>query len=69
MSRLMPRTAIGLVVAGLIAILLTLLLVFGAATLPGGVPPIAAALLAGLGGLAIVAGLFLLESRSRDLSA
>jgi hypothetical protein len=59
----MPRTALGLVVVGLLAILLTVLLVMGDATLPGRVPPLAAALLAGLGGLALVGGLWLLEPR------
>jgi hypothetical protein len=60
----MPRTALGLVVVGLLAILLTVLLVMGDATLPGRVPPLAAALLAGLGGAALVGGLWLLEPRA-----
>ncbi|WP_270934502.1 hypothetical protein [Falsiroseomonas oryzae] len=59
----MHRFALGLVVVGLLAILLTVLLVMGDATLPGGVPPFAAALLAGLGGLSLVGGLALLEPR------
>jgi hypothetical protein len=62
----MPRTALGLVVVGLLAILLTVLLVMGDATLPGRVPPLAAALLAGLGGVALVGGLWLLEPRGGE---
>jgi hypothetical protein len=65
----MPRFALGLVVVGLLSVLLTVLLVMGDATLPGGLPPFAAALLAGLGGLSLVCGLWLLEPRRRDLSA
>lgn len=65
----MPRIALGLVVVGLVSILLTVLLVMGDATLPGGVPPFAAAVLAGLGGLALVCGLWLLEPRRGKLSA
>jgi hypothetical protein len=61
----MPRTALGLVVVGLLSILLTVLLVMGDATLPGGVPPVAVAVLAGLGGLALVCGLWLIEPRGR----
>jgi hypothetical protein len=61
----MPRTALGLVVVGLLSILLTVLLVIGEATLPGGVPPLVAALLAGMGGLALVCGLWLVEPRGR----
>ncbi|MGG5808756.1 hypothetical protein [Falsiroseomonas sp. CW058] len=57
----MPRFALLLVMSGLLAILLTLLLVMGDATLPGRVPPFAAALLAGLGGVLLVGGLFLIE--------
>lgn len=57
----MHRIALGLVVLGLLAILLTVILVMGDATLPGRVPPMAAALLAGLGGLSLVGGLWLLE--------
>ena len=59
----MPRFALGLVVVGLLAILLTVLLVMGDATLPGRVPPLAAAILAGLGGVLLVGGLWLLEPR------
>jgi len=59
----MHRIALGLVVLGLLAILLTVVLVMGDATLPGRVPPMAAALLAGFGGLALVGGLWLLEPR------
>lgn len=59
----MHRIALGFVVLGLLAILLTVLLVMGDATLPGRVPPFAAALLAGLGGLSLVGGLWLLEPR------
>ncbi len=57
----MPRLALFLVFSGLMAILLTLLMVVGDAMLPGRVPPFAAAVLAGLGGLALVGGLFLVE--------
>jgi hypothetical protein len=59
----MPRTALGLVVIGLLSILVTLALVMGEATLPGRVPPMAAAMLAGLGGMSLVGGLWLLEPR------
>jgi hypothetical protein len=59
----MPRLALGLVVVGLIAVLLTVLLVMGEATLPGRLPPLLAALLAGIGGVSLVGGLFLLEPR------
>jgi hypothetical protein len=65
----MPRLALGLVVLGLVAVLLTVLLVMGEATLPGFVPPFAAALLAAVGGLALVCGLWLLEPRRGKLSA
>jgi hypothetical protein len=61
----MHRIALGLVVLGLLSILTTLVLVMGDATLPGRVPPSAAALLAGFGGLFLVGGLFLLEPRGR----
>jgi hypothetical protein len=61
----MPRLALLLVVFGLLAILLTVVLVMGDATLPGRVPPLAAALLAGLGGVSLVGGLWLLEPRGR----
>lgn len=57
----MPRIALSLVLAGLFAILVTVLLVMGDATLPGRVPPMVAALLAGLGGVSLVGGLWLLE--------
>lgn len=59
----MPRTALGLVVIGLLSIVATLVLVMGEATLPGRVPPMAAALLAGLGGVSLVGGLWLLDPR------
>jgi hypothetical protein len=62
----MHRIALGFVLLGLLAILLTVVLVMGDATLPGRVPPMAAALLAGFGGLSLVGGLFLLEPRGRD---
>ncbi|WP_137177158.1 hypothetical protein [Roseomonas sp. AR75] len=64
----MPRFALGLVVLGLASILLTVILVMGDATLPGGLPLFAAALLAGAGGISLVCGLWLLEPRRRDLS-
>ncbi|NGM19160.1 hypothetical protein G3576_03975 [Roseomonas stagni] len=57
----MPRFALSLVVLGLMAILLTVLLVLGDATLPGRVPPFFAAVLAGLGGVSLVAGLWMLD--------
>jgi hypothetical protein len=57
----MPRFALALVVLGLMAILLTVLLVLGDATLPGRVPPFFAAALAGLGGFSLVAGLWMLD--------
>jgi len=57
----MPRFALSLVVLGLMAILLTVLLVLGDATLPGRVPPFFAAVLAGLGGVSLVAGLWKLD--------
>ena len=62
-SEPMPRLALMFVTFGLLAILLTVVLVLGDATLPGRVPPLAAALLAGLGGLSLVGGLFLIEPR------
>lgn len=61
----MPRLALTLVTFGLLAILLTLLLVLGEATLPGRLPPFAAALLAAIGGVALVVGLFLIEPSRR----
>ena len=57
----MHRIALGFVVLGLLAILLTVVLVMGDATLPGRVPPMVAALLAGFGGFSLVGGLWLLE--------
>jgi len=50
---------------GLLAILLTVVLVMGDATMPARVPPMAVALLAGLGGVSLVGGLFLVEPASR----
>lgn len=61
----MHRIALGFVVLGLLAILLTVLLVMGDAMLPGRVPPFAAALLAGFGGLSLVGGLWLLDPGGR----
>ena len=57
----MPRIALSLVVLGLMAILLTVLLVMGDATLPGRVPPFLAAALAGMGGVSLVSGLWMLD--------
>ena len=57
----MPRIALSFVLLGLLAILLTVVLVMGAATLPGRLPPMVAAMLAGLGGGSLVLGLWLLE--------
>lgn len=62
----MPRLALGLVVVGLLSVLLTVLLVMGEATLPGRLPPLVAALLAGLGGVSLVTGLSLLETRRAE---
>jgi hypothetical protein len=62
----MHRIALGLVVLGLLAVLLTVALVMGDATLPGRVPPFAAAVLAAFGGLSLVSGLWLLEPGGRD---
>lgn len=61
----MHRLGLGLVLLGLVSILLTVLLVLGEATLPGRLPPLAAAGLAGFGGLSLVCGLWLLEPRRR----
>ncbi|NKE45887.1 hypothetical protein HB662_13935 [Roseomonas frigidaquae] len=61
----MPRFALLLVGIGLVAILATVTLVLGDATLPGRVPLIAAAGLAGFGGLSLVVGLWLLEPTGR----
>jgi hypothetical protein len=61
----MHRIALAFVILGLLAILFTVVLVMGDATLPGRVPPMAAAWLAGLGGLSLVGGLWLLEPRGR----
>lgn len=61
----MPRFALLLVCLGLIAILATVTLVLGDATLPGRVPLMAAACLAGFGGLSLVLGLCLLEPGTR----
>ncbi len=57
----MPRLALSFVLLGLMAILTTVLLVMGEATLPGRVPPLAAAALAGLGGVGLVLGLWMLD--------
>ena len=57
----MPRLAFLLLASGLLAILFTLVLVLGEAMLPGRVPPFFAAGLAGGGGLALVAGLIMIE--------
>jgi uncharacterized membrane protein YqjE len=62
------RIALGFVVLGLVAILLTIVLLLGEATLPGRLPPFAAAVLAGLGGLSLVGGLWMLEPRRRGQS-
>jgi hypothetical protein len=62
----MPRFALLLVAFGLLAILFTVVLVMGDATLPGRVPPLAAAMLAGSGGLALVGGLCLIEPRNGE---
>jgi hypothetical protein len=59
----MPRFALGLVVVGLLSILLTVTLVMGDAVIPGRLPPLAAALLAAVGGMSLVGGLCLIEPR------
>jgi uncharacterized membrane protein YqjE len=59
----MHRFALALVLLGLVSVLLTVVLVMGDATLPGRLPPFLAAMLAGLGGIALVGGLWLLEPR------
>jgi hypothetical protein len=59
----MPRIALGLVALGLLSILLTVVLVMGDVTLPGRMSPLTAALLAGIGGVSLVGGLWLLEPR------
>lgn len=61
----MPRFALASVLLGLIAIMTTVVLVLGDATVPGRVPPLLAAGLAGLGGLLLVVGLWRLELGSR----
>jgi hypothetical protein len=61
----MPRLALTFVVIGLLAILFTVVLVMGDATLPGRLPPFAAAVLAGAGGAALVLGLWLIEPADR----
>jgi uncharacterized membrane protein YqjE len=65
----MPRIALSLVVFGLLAILATVVLVLGDANMPGRVPPLLAAGLAGLGGLSLVVGLWRLEPPARRGSA
>jgi hypothetical protein len=57
----LPRFAFSLVVLGLLAVLLTVVLVMADVTLPGGLRPFAVALLAGAGGISLVAGLWLLD--------
>ena len=57
----MPRLALASVLLGLTAILATVVLVLGDASLPGRVPPLLVAGLAGLGGLLLVVGLWRLE--------
>jgi hypothetical protein len=57
----MPRFALCLVLSGLAAILLTVVLVMSEATLPGRLPLLGAAAMAGLGGLFLVLGLWMLE--------
>jgi hypothetical protein len=61
----MPRFALASVILGLVAILTTVVLVLGDATVPGRVPPLLAAGLAGLGGLFLVLGLWRLELGTR----
>jgi uncharacterized membrane protein YqjE len=62
----MHRFALALVLLGLVSVLLTVVLVMGDATLPGRLPPFLAAMLAGLGGIALVGGLWLLEPRRAE---
>jgi hypothetical protein len=62
----MPRLALFLVTLGLASILLTLVLVMGDAAMPARVPAFAAAILAGLGGVSLVSGLFMIEPVRRS---
>ncbi len=62
----MPRLALSLVVLGLLAVLLTVVLVMADVTLPGGLRPFAVAMLAASGGIALVAGLWLLDGAGQD---
>jgi len=62
----MPRFALCLVVLGLLAVLLTVVLVMADVTLPGGLRPFAVALLAASGGIALVAGLWLLDGAGAE---
>ena len=59
----MHRFALGLVILGLVSTLLTVVLVLGEATLPGRLPPLTAAMMAGFGGLSLVCGLWMLEPK------
>ena len=61
----MPRLALASVLLGLTAILATVVLVLGDASLPGRVPPLLVAGLAGVGGLLLVVGLWRLEPGAR----
>ncbi len=58
----MPRLAMFLVIAGLLAILGTVTLVLDGATLPGGLSPFFAAILTAAGGASLVLGLWLVET-------
>ena len=61
----MPRIALASIILGLSAILSTVILVLGDASLAGRVPPLLLAGLAGIGGLLLVTGLWRLEPGAR----
>lgn len=62
----MPRIALGLIVAGLLSVLMTVVMVMGELTVPGRLPAMTAAWLAAGGGVLLVLGLCFLESRHRE---
>jgi uncharacterized membrane protein YqjE len=64
----MPRLALLLVLLGVGAILATVILVLGDASVPGRVPALMVAGLAGFGGLSLVVGLWRLEQRPIGLN-
>jgi uncharacterized membrane protein YqjE len=64
-SNIMPRLALLLVLLGVGAIFATVILVLGDASVPGRVPALMVAGLAGFGGLSLVVGLWRLEAPAR----